>query len=81
MGRNDHASMSQTGFRRSFIPKVMAAIPGDCSVDLRIWFNLNAQGQYVPGESPNGYLIPGEGRYFHCAFKNMPGQPGGRVRP
>ena len=76
MGRPDHASMSQTGFRRSFIPKLLAAIPGDCSVDLRIWFNLNARGQYVPGKSLNGYLIPGEGKYFHCSFKNMPGRRG-----
>ena len=74
MGRNDHASMSQTGFRKSFIPKLLRAIPGDCSVDFRIWFSFE-NGKYIEGK-PTGHLIPGEGKYLHCSMKEMPGRPG-----
>jgi len=74
MGRGDHASLSQTGFRKSAIPAVLKAIPGDgvlpdCSVDLRLWKNCHGQG----------HLIPGDGRQLHCSIKGMPGRPGAGV--
>jgi hypothetical protein len=72
MGREDHASLSQTGFRKSLIPDVFEAIPGDgklpdCSVDLRLWWNHN-QGR--------GFLLPGADRRLHCAIKGLPGRAG-----
>ena len=68
MGRSDHASLSQTAFRKSFIPEVLKACEGDCSVDFRIWFVLAGKTR--------GHLIPGEGRQLHCSIKGMPGRPG-----
>ena len=67
MGREDHASLSQTGFRKSMIPQVIASIPGDCSVDLRLWWDHNGG---------KGHLIPGADKRLHCAIKGLPGRPG-----
>jgi hypothetical protein len=67
MGRNDHASFSQTGFRRSMIPALIKSIPGDCSVDLRLWWE-HGKGK--------GYLIPGANKKLHVAMKGMPGRGG-----
>ena len=74
MGRGDHASLSQTGIRKSALPELLRAIPGDgvlpdCSVDLRLWKNCNG----------NGHLITGEGLKLHCSIKGMPGRPGAGV--
>lgn len=67
MGREDHASLSQTGFRKSFIPQVLKAIPGDCSVDLRLWWEQSGG---------KGHLISGADRQLHCAIKGLPGRAG-----
>lgn len=67
MGRFDHASLSQTGFRKSFIPQVERAIPGDCQVDLRIWWTFHAG---------KGHLIDGSQKQLHCAIKGLPGRAG-----
>jgi hypothetical protein len=75
MGRNDHAAMSMTGMRKSFLPQLLKAIPPDgvtpdVSIDLRLWWN------YSEGK---GHLIPGEGRQYHVSIKGMPGRPGAGV--
>jgi hypothetical protein len=77
MGRGDHASLSQTGFRKSAIPEVLKAIPFDanmpafpeCSVDMRLWKNCNGQG----------HLVPGADMKLHCSIKGLPGRPGAGV--
>ena len=74
MGRGDHASLSQTGLRKSALPELLKAIPGDgtlpdCSIDLRLWKNCKGQG----------HLIPGDGLKLHCSIKGMPGRPGAGV--
>lgn len=70
MGRGDHASLSQTGFRKSFIPQVLKAIPGSCEVDMRIWADFT--------KGP-GHLIDGSQRQLHCAMKGLPGRAGAGV--
>jgi hypothetical protein len=70
MGREGHASLSQTAFRKSFIPNILNAIPGDCSVDLRIWWH-NSNG--------SGHLIPGAMKRLHCGIKGLPGRAGAGV--
>ena len=75
MGRNDHASLSQTAFRKSFLPKLLEATPGDCSVDFRIWFKRDTEGKYQEGQT-TGHLVPGHGKYLHCSMKGMPGRSG-----
>ena len=74
MGRNDHASLSQTAFHRDFLPYFEQFIPGDCSVDLRLWFRKNHAGDNI--KSPRGFLIPGEDKQLHCSIKGMPGRAG-----
>ena len=77
MGRGDHASLSQTAFRRSYLPEVLNAIPFDpslsqfpeCSVDMRLWVKANG----------TGHLVPGADKKLHCSIKGLPGRPGAGV--
>jgi hypothetical protein len=62
MGRNDHAALALTAFKRSFIPNVIKAIPGDISVDMRIWRNNS------------GILVDGRHKKMHVSMKGMPGR-------
>jgi hypothetical protein len=62
MGRNDHAALALTAFKKSFIQKVAKAIPGDISVDFRIWFKNT------------GTLIDGRLKKMHVSMKGMPGR-------
>jgi hypothetical protein len=62
MGRNDHAALALTAFKRSFIPEVIKAVPGDISVDMRIWRN------------DTGALIDGRHAKMHVSMKGMPGR-------
>ena len=62
MGKNTHASLSQTAFNKSFIQNVIESIPGNISIDLRLWKNNK------------GFLIPGRDLKLHCSMKGMPGR-------
>jgi len=62
MGRIDHAALSMTGFRKGFIPKIEKSIPGDISVDMRIWHNNK------------GLLVDGRNRKLQVSIKGMPGR-------
>lgn len=70
-GKPTHASLSQTALRKSYLPKLEQAIPGDgklpdFSIDLRLWEKA----------SGSGYLVPGEDLQLHCSIKGLPGRPG-----
>jgi len=77
MGRGDHASLSQTAFRKSLLPELEKAIPFDnslpdypeCSVDMRLWARANG----------NSRLVPGADMQLHCSIKGMPGRGGAGV--
>lgn len=62
MGREDHAALSMTAFKKSFIPKIIESIPGDISVDMRIWCNNK------------GLLVDGRNRKLQVSIKGMPGR-------
>ena len=62
MGRNTHAALSMTAFRKSFIPQIIKSIPGDISVDLRIWKNNK------------GLLVEGRNKKLQLSIKGMPGR-------
>jgi hypothetical protein len=77
MGRGDHASLSQTAFRKSYLPKIIEAIPFDssmpeypeCSVDMRIWKKANGRA----------HLVAGADKKLHCSIKGLPGRKGAGV--
>jgi hypothetical protein len=62
MGRNTHAALSMTAFRKSFIPQIIKSIPGDISIDLRIWKNNK------------GLLVEGRNKKLQLSIKGMPGR-------
>jgi len=62
MGKNTHASLSQTAFNKSFIPNLIKSIPGNISIDLRLWKNNT------------GLLKNGRDLKLHCSIKGMPGR-------
>jgi hypothetical protein len=62
MGREDHAALSMTGFKKSFIPKIIESTPGDISVDMRIWSNNK------------GLLVDGRNKKLQVSIKGMPGR-------
>jgi hypothetical protein len=75
LGRKDHAAMSQTGMRKSFLPQLLKSIPPDghtpdVSIDLRLWWN-NSLGRSL--------LTPGAGKRLHVSIKAMPGRPGAGI--
>jgi hypothetical protein len=62
MGREDHAALSMTGFKKNFIPKIVESVPGDISVDMRIWRNNK------------GLLVDGRNKKLQVSIKGMPGR-------
>jgi len=62
MGRNTHAALSMTAFKKSLIPQIIKSIPGDISIDLRIW------------ENNKGLLVEGRNRKLQLSLKGMPGR-------
>lgn len=62
MGRETHAALSMTVFKKSFIPQIIKSIPGDISLDLRIWKNNK------------GLLVEGRNKKLQLSIKGMPGR-------
>ena len=62
MGRQTHAALSMTAFRGSFLPQILYSIPGNISIDLRIWQNNR------------GLLVDGRNKKLQCSIKGLPGR-------
>ena len=76
MGEAQHASLSQTAFRRELIPFVRSCIPGTyphpISIDLRMWWSKEL-------EDHRKVLMPSMKNKLFVGFKAMPGRVGAGV--
>ena len=89
-GNLDHASLAQTGVRRSFLKEMPSLLTGDPFIDIRIWKkvsdkkellwgsvkNFNVSGQPINGNK--GFLFDDayNKRYLYVGMKGMPGRYG-----
>ncbi len=83
-----HASLAQTGFRTSFLPKFMSVLDGDNFLDIRIWTILNGEkAQYCDApdlteifrvsKDGRGLIFDdGEADCLYLGIKGLPGRPG-----
>lgn len=67
MKGQNHASLAKTAFKKSLIPAVLNAIPGDHSIDLRLW------------KRNKGKLVTADGQSLHVGIKGLPGRPGAGI--
>ncbi len=85
----DHASLAQTGFRTSFIPKFKELLNGDPFIDMRIWKEVGnkaellwdkakfkTKGREINGKK--GYLFDDAigDRFIYVGMKGMAGRGG-----
>ena len=61
-----HASLAQTAFRASFLPRLATLLDGDVFLDIRIWQAVNG----------GGYLFRDDPDSLYCGMKGLPGRRG-----
>ena len=67
IGNRTHASLAETGFRRSFLPVFRATLDGDSYLDLRLWKSPH-QG--------HRHLFLDEQASLYCGIKGLAGRSG-----
>jgi predicted SAM-dependent methyltransferase len=84
----DHASLAQTGFRRSFLPEFAALLNGNPWIDIEIWKKIGgikgirpvAEPGNLSGEkviNDRGYLFDdGDTDCLYVGMKGLPGRAG-----
>ena len=65
-GNLHHASLAQTGFRKSFLPEFESLLNGNQFVDARVWGKANGKG----------FLFSDADNPLYVAMKGMPGRAG-----
>lgn len=79
-----HASLAQTGFRRSFLPEFNSILPGDSFLDIRIWNIINpgethlketGKHEYV-SKNGRGFIFNDKDKSLYVGMKGMPGRKG-----
>jgi hypothetical protein len=66
IGNTTHASLAETGFRRSFLPELETLWAGDTSLDMRIWQKAGNRGHLFDDDSNSLYV----------GIKGLPGRAG-----
>lgn len=62
-----HASLAQTGFRRSFLPKFIECLDGDHFIDIRLW---------AAADKATSILFDDGAAMLYCGMKGLPGRVG-----
>ena len=66
IGNRSHASLAETGFRRSFLPELEKLWDGDTSLDMRIWKKADGRGR----------LFDDRDKPLYVGIKGLPGRAG-----
>ena len=79
-----HASLAQTGFRKSFLNEFLEILPGDSFLDIRIWNIINpgethlketGRHEYI-SKNGRGFIFNDKDKSLYVGMKGMPGRKG-----